>query len=240
MAKSVSFDVIGTCFSFDSAIQAITDCLGPRLSELSIDPKTLCYQWFYSAQRDFTYASICGAYLPIAQVLRATFKRACFIVDLPQTHVSDADVTAVMAAFRQLPPRPGLKTCIDGLRAAGWDVYGVTNGGVEASLAYFHNADITIDEAHLLSCDAIQVAKPDARVYEAANTHLSARSLGEDGQEQRWFVAAHAWDLLAARKAGFRTAYLSFEEHDPVTEVFGEFDVYAESMEELLVKMGQV
>jgi 2-haloacid dehalogenase len=50
-------------------------------------------------------------------------------------------------------------------------------------------------------------------------------------------VAAHSWDLLAAKKAGFKTAYLTMEEHDPVTDVFGSFDLYADSNEELLQKM---
>ena len=40
-----------------------------------------------------------------------------------------------------------------------------------------------------------------------------------------------------ARKQGFKTAYLDFEEHDPAPEVFGEFDLYAGSMRELLDKM---
>lgn len=44
-------------------------------------------------------------------------------------------------------------------------------------------------------------------------------------------------DLIAARKAGFKTAYLDMEEHDPVTEVFGTFDLYASSFEELLTRM---
>jgi 2-haloacid dehalogenase len=53
-------------------------------------------------------------------------------------------------------------------------------------------------------------------------------------------VAAHAWDLLAARKAGFKTAYLRFEEWDGVEEVFGEFDIVADDMEDLLKKMSNV
>jgi len=91
-------------------------------------------------------------------------------------------------------------------------------------------------EDHLLSCDDIKVAKPDVKVYESANRHLTSRGLGE-GNGQRWFVAAHAWDLTAAREAGFKTAYLYHEEHDPVTEIFGPFDLYAEDMRDLLRKM---
>lgn len=236
MAKSANFDVLGTCFGFEGAIEAIRTRLGPALAAAQVDPKTLCFSWFFTAQRDFTYTSIAGNYTPIAQVLKHTFKRACQVVDIPGDRISDEDVASVMAEFAKLQPRPGLKVCYDGLRASGWDVYGVTNGGKQASLNYYKLANIDLDEDHLLSCDDIQVAKPDPRVYSNANQHLSARGL--DGE--RWFIAAHAWDLLAARKAGFKTAYLTLEEHDPVTELFGTFDLYADSMEELLEKMNAV
>lgn len=240
MTLSASFDVIGTCFDFGIPIAAIQDRLGTKLSTAKSDPKTLFFAWFYAAQRDFTYVSIAGSYKPIADVLRLTFRRACLIVDLPADAVSDDDIAYVMKAFKSMAPREGLKECFDGLREAGWDVYAVTNGGVETSLAYYRNANIELDSAHLLSCDDIKVAKPDIKVYERAHEHLTKQGLAERGDGKRWFVAAHAWDLIAARAAGFKTAYLDFEEHDPVTEVFGEFDVYASSMVELLKKMKQI
>ncbi|KAL6708083.1 hypothetical protein ACN47E_003517 [Coniothyrium glycines] len=240
MTNSASFDVIGTCFDFGVPIKAIHDRLGPKLSTAAVDPKTLFFSWFYAAQRDFTYVSISGSYKPIAQVLKMTFRRACRVVDLPADAVTDEDIEAVMKAFKSMEPREGLKRCFDGLREAGWDVYAVTNGGLETSLAYYHAANIELDEAHLLSCDDLKIAKPDVKVYENANRHLTSKGLGNDGDGHRWFVAAHAWDLIAARKAGFKTAYLDFEEHDPVTEIFGKFDVYATSMDELLTKMKSI
>lgn len=242
MTKSASFDVIGTCFAFSVPISTIQSRLGPKLSTAAVDPKTLFFSWFYAAQRDFTYVSMTGSYVPIAQVLESTFRRACAVVDLPVDAVTDEDVEEIMKAFKAMGPRDGLKKCFDGLREAGWDVYGVTNGGSETSLNYYRNAGIELDEQHLLSCDHIQIAKPDVRVYENANRHLSetvrhAKEALGTGGGARWFVAAHAWDLIAARKAGFKTAYLDFEEHDPCTGIFGEFDLYASSMEELLGKL---
>jgi len=236
MTKSVSFDVLGTCFDFHRAIDAIERRLGSKLKSINVDSKSLFFSWFYAAQRDFTYTSIVGNYTPIAQILKQTLRRACQIVDLPGEQVSDDDITAVMQEMQRLAPRPGLKKCYDELREAGWDVYGVTNGGKETSLNYYKLANINLDKDHLLSCDDIKKAKPDPQVYKTTNEHLDARGLG-DSEGDRWFVAAHAWDLIAARKAGFKTAYLSSEEHDPVTGVFGEFDLYVDSMEELLQEL---
>ncbi|KAK5164938.1 uncharacterized protein LTR77_009603 [Saxophila tyrrhenica] len=237
MSKSISFDVLGTCFAFDAAIAALTDRLGPRLKAINVDPKTLFFSWFYAAQRDFTYLSLVGSYTPIAQVLKHTLRRACLIVDLPADQApTDEDVAAVMQAVTALEAREGLKACFDGLKGGGWEVLAVTNGGMETSLDYYRKAGVELDAQHLLSCDDMKVAKPDVRVYENANRHLDALGAGKGGGE-RWFVAAHAWDLIAARKAGFKTAWLGFEEGDPATEVFGEFDVYAGSMGGLLEKM---
>ncbi len=75
MTKSVCFDVLGTCFGFDAAIEAIEERLGPRLKAIGVDPKTLFFSWFYAAQRDFTYTTVVGQYVPIAQVLKHTLKR---------------------------------------------------------------------------------------------------------------------------------------------------------------------
>ncbi|EGP89296.1 uncharacterized protein MYCGRDRAFT_39493 [Zymoseptoria tritici IPO323] len=240
MPKSASFDVLGTCFEFEPAIKIIQSRLQKQLTAHSLDATTLCFSWFFAAQRDFTYTSLCDSYTPIAKILQCTFKRACAVVGIPLSEVSDEDVAAVMQAVKNLSPRPGLKVCFDGLREAGWDVYGVTNGGKETSLRYYELAGIELDGEHLLSCDEIQVAKPDARIYARTNEFLSERGLGAKGDGERWFVAAHAWDLLAARKAGFKTAYLRFEEWDGVEEVFGTFDVVADGMEELLEKMKKV
>lgn len=142
-----------------------------------------------------------------------------------------------MAAFKAMEPRKGLKGCFDGLRKAEWDVYAVTNGGKETSLQYFRNASIELADDHLLSCDEIQAAKPDVKVYNAATSLVGGKG---SGAGERWFAACHGWDLIAAREAGFKTAWLDYEEYDPITSVFGEFDIYASSMDELLEKLNKV
>lgn len=237
MAKSAAFDVLGTCFHFGPVIDRIDAILhrDPTINT-TIDATSLFHSWFYAAQRDFTYVSVVGAYTPIAQILKATFRRACAIVDFPdaERNITDADLDALMAELRKLPPRDGLAQCFDALRRAGWDLYAVTNGALEGSLKYFELAGIELDKDHLLSCDDLQVAKPDLKVYANANAWLDRRGCEatSGGTGQRWFVAAHSWDLIAARKAGFRTAWVAHEERDPVTAVFGEFDVLAKDLRE--------
>lgn len=190
MSKSVCFDVLGTCFGFEKAIDTIEERLGKKLEKVNVDSKSFFFSWFYAAQRDFTYCSIVDSYVPIAQILSKTFKRACLIVDLPEAEVADDDVVAVMGAIKGLEARVGLKECYDGLRADGWNVYGVTNGGSETSLGYYQKADIELATTNLMSCDDLRKAKPDLAVYESAKKAVT--TAGCTG-ENRWFVAAHAW-----------------------------------------------
>lgn len=190
MTRSVCFDVLGTCFGFENAINTIQQRLGSKFEKANIDSKSFFFSWFYAAQRDFTYNSMVDNYLPIAQILSKTFKRACLILDIPATDVSDDDVTAVMEAVKGLKPREGLKLCYDGLRNQGWDVFGVTNGGKETSLGYYQKASIELATDHMLSCDEIKKAKPDVKVYDNAREIVA---LAGCTGAHRWFVAAHSW-----------------------------------------------
>lgn len=140
--------------------------------------------------------------------------------------------------MRALPARDGLKECFEVLRGAGWDVLACTNGGRGGTEGYFRGAGVEgVSGDAVVSCDEVGggVAKPDLRVYGAVNELLDGRDGGEArGKKKgnRWFVAAHSWDLIAARKAGFRTAWVAHEEGDACRGLFGEFDVVAGGMRE--------
>lgn len=70
----------------------------------------------------------------------------------------------------------------------------------------------------------IQLAKPAPKVYDAIWNNV----VGEKGsREKGWFVASHTWDLHAAKKAGFKTAWVAYEEHLVLDDVFGHPDVVA-------------
>ena len=72
-------------------------------------------------------------------------------------------------------------------------------------------------------CQLIRLCAQYARTLERA---------GADPKQgdECWFIAAHTWDLLPARSAGFKTAYVDFEEIYPCEEIYGKPDVFEDGL----------
>lgn len=76
----------------------------------------------------------------------------------------------------------------------------VTNGAQKTTEGYVSQAGLEKYVEAVKSCDEVGLGKPFPEVYTMANKTLDA--FGEKGEGGRWFVAAHSWDLHAAKKAG--------------------------------------
>src|SRR5262249_25061244 len=72
--------------------------------------------------------------------------------------------------------------------------------GVKAQL---QNAGLTRFFDESISVDSVRRFKPDLEVYRSAATHLQAQP------GDLMLIAAHAWDVLGAMKAGWRAAFVA-------------------------------
>lgn len=81
----------------------------------------------------------------------------------------------------------------------------------------------------LLSCDSISITKPNRAAYQLA--------LERSGVET-WMVAAHAWDVAGASRAGLKTAFVTSVEGSYL-DVYPKPDVLAGSLLEAAQAMLQ-
>lgn len=77
----------------------------------------------------------------------------------------------------------------------------VTNGSKSTTQGYVDQAGLKEYVDNVKSCDEVGLGKPFGEVYAMAHRAVDELT-GEEGREERWFVAAHMWDLHAAKKAG--------------------------------------
>jgi 2-haloacid dehalogenase len=113
------------------------------------------------------------------------------------------DREALGQAMRQLPPHPEVREALMQLRNAGFRLATLTNSTATVAEAQIVNAGLNDLFEQLLSADTVRRLKPAAEPYRWA-----AQQLGVETGDIR-LVAAHAWDIAGAIRAGCATAFVS-------------------------------
>lgn len=143
------------------------------------------------------------------------------------------------------------------------DVWAATNGSLQLGRSSFlrvlgdsDGADLDSEAAGLgrsnkdnavgagvglFSCDEIGAAKPDPKVYTEVLRRTKAEPMDASTAKKEyqgiWFVASHTWDTFAAKQAGFRTAWVTYEEFYSCPSVYGTPDVVGRNLEEIAEKI---
>lgn len=141
---------------------------------------------------------------PISKILTLTLPRSLtFALSYTPSLTSSAlpSLTPVTSKLTALTPAPTLPEAWNLLHTHSVQIIVVTNGAKKTTLGYIDSAGLSglVGPENVLSCDDVGLAKPHREVYEGAMKRCAALG-GEEGA--RWFVAAHAWDVCAARKNG--------------------------------------
>ncbi|KAJ0417812.1 HAD-like domain-containing protein [Aspergillus carlsbadensis] len=227
--KNVVFDVVGTLVSYDTLITTLETRLGDRLRAEGVKPSLLANTWIEVAEREYTYLSMSGKYVPFVQCMAQLFYRVLHLADIPDPRdfATDEDVRALMGAYDQLTMRPGAAECIRKLRDAGFTVWALTAADLDGVAGLFAKAGVEMPRENLLSCDLYGVGKPDPLAYAPLLEQLS------QGGAKPWFAAAHCWDVSAAQRKGFRGAYSLVLEKDKLPDLFGEIEVTADTLPEM-------
>ncbi|QRK10217.1 HAD hydrolase-like protein [Archangium violaceum] len=203
---TATFDMLGTFFSLES--------LRPRLSALGVPAPTL-ELWFAESLRDFFALSHAGGYAPIREVLEAALPRTLALVG--RGDVAPAHTAQVLEGLKELEPAEGAHEACELLSRAGWKLIALTNGGEASTRALLTRAGLLDRFSAVLSTDSVRTTKPHPTVYAVAR---------ERAEGEPWMVAAHAWDLQGAKRAGMRTAWVSRKEQRWL-DVFPEPEVRA-------------
>lgn len=101
-----------------------------------------------------------------------------------------------------MPARDGAADALARLAGAGLHVAVLTQSRTETGRAALEHAGLLGHVELVLGTDQTEAFKPDPRPYAHA-----VRQAGLPAGEV-WMTAAHWWDVLGARRAGMRTAYV--------------------------------
>ncbi len=117
----------------------------------------------------------------------------------PFAEVAGAVDPDLQERLRELEPAEDAREALERVRVAGAEAWILTNGGREASERLVARGDLGGLVARVRSVEEVERYKPDAAVYGLLPAGAA-------------LVAAHGWDVVGARAAGYRAVWVDREE----------------------------
>lgn len=145
--------------------------------------------------------TLTGGHRPFTDYMRAALERrlAC------EGANGDALDEALQRATR-LPSLPDAAAALATLVEAGYRIAVVTNSAADAASAALRSAQLDALVDFVVGADEVGAFKPDPRVYRHAAARLGV------APSAICLVAAHAWDVLGAMRAGWQAAWVGHRE----------------------------
>lgn len=209
----VLFDLNGTLLDPTTAVRSIGAGESERRLALSALDEGICLAMTDTAT---------GGYRQFSDHLRACLKR-----NLTLAGHSDAAIdSALELVGGGLEAYPGAEEALIKLAQAGLRLAVLTNSATSQAETALQRAGLRDRFEHVIGTDQVQAFKPDPRVYRHGASVLEAKP------QQILFVAAHGWDVFAAKRLGFQTGWVATNE-GVLAETVPEPDLQAQTLEKL-------
>jgi 2-haloacid dehalogenase len=157
-------------------------------------------EWFSNVVLYSQVTTIAGPYVDFGTIARAALNMTGGAHGLSLT---PADQDGILRGLVSLPPHADVRDALQQLRAAGFRLVTLTNSAPAAVEQQLKNAGIGEYFERSFSVDAVRKFKPAAEVYRLVATELQV------APSQLRLVAAHAWDVLGAMRAGCAAAFVA-------------------------------
>lgn len=156
--------------------------------------------WFLQLLQSALVATVTDTYSDFGQIGAAALDMTA---ERQGVELSDEDKQRILGGMKTLPPHPEVTESLGRLRDAGIRLATLTNSAPQVAQAQMENSGLGDFFEQTLSADAVQRLKPAPEPY-----RMAAESLGVETGEIR-LVAAHAWDVAGALRAGCAAAFVA-------------------------------
>ena len=157
-------------------------------------------EWFETMIQSAMLGIITDTYHDFGAVAKGALEAVAARKDMT---LSETDTKTVVGQVRNLPPHPDVVEALTLLQNAGVRLATLTNSALEVAQAQLDYAGLSGYFERILSADSVKRLKPALEPYQHA-----AAELGVPTSDLR-LIAAHAWDVAGAKRAGCKTAFVA-------------------------------
>jgi 2-haloacid dehalogenase len=173
--------------------------MGPHFERMFGDPGVRV-AWFNQLIQSALVATVTGAYRQFGALAMAALEMTA---EQAGVELAEGDKEAVAAQLGQLPAHPEVPGALRRLGDAGLRLASLTNSTERVARAQLDHAGLLDLFEQVLSADTVHRLKPAPEPY-----RMAADRLGVPIGQVR-LVAAHAWDVAGAARAGCGTAFVA-------------------------------
>ena len=157
-------------------------------------------EWFSTLLLYSNVANVAGPYAEFGAIAGAALD---MVAAARKVTLPGQDRDAILGAMRSLPAHADVRPGLERLRKAGFRLVTLTNSAPAVVEQQIKNARLTDVIERSFSVDEVKRFKPAPEPYQYV-----ARELGITTPDLR-MVAAHAWDVVGALRAGCAAAFLA-------------------------------
>jgi 2-haloacid dehalogenase len=156
--------------------------------------------WFANVLLYSEVATLAGPYSDFASIGGAALD---MVASARGMTLSAADRSRILQGMLMLPAHPDVRDGLQTMRDAGLRLVTLTNSAPAAVQQQLTNAGLTAFFERSFSVDTVRRFKPAPEAYRSV-----AEALGVPVDQLR-LVAAHAWDIVGALRAGCAAAFVA-------------------------------
>jgi 2-haloacid dehalogenase len=221
MPEALGFDIYGTLVDPLDMREHLEDLLGDRagrFSEIWRD-KQIEYSFRRGLMRRYEDFGVC------------TQQALVFAMRSMDVVLSESEREGLLEEYQNLQAFPDVAPGLEKMKLAGHTVVTFSNG-VEATTRTLLDRSGVLPYLHdVLSVDDVKTFKPDPEAY-----HYLARRL-ERPADEVWLVSSNPFDVIGAKSAGLRAAWVK-RRPDAIFDPWDiEPDLVVENLEELAAEL---
>ncbi len=221
MPEALGFDIYGTLvdpLDMNEHLRGLVGEKADRFSELWRE-KQIEYTWRRGLMREYADFGVCT---------RQALAFAALSLDV---ELSADDRERLVEEYQNLRPFPDVVPGLERLRSEGHTLVAFSNGVEQTARELLGRGGVLDHLEAVVSVDDLGTFKPDPEVY-----GYLARRLDRP-VEETWLVSSNAWDVIGAKSAGLRAAWVR-RRPDAVFDPWDiEPDLVVENLEQLAGKL---
>ncbi|MDC6350361.1 haloacid dehalogenase type II [Zeaxanthinibacter sp. PT1] len=156
-------------------------------------------QWFSQLLQFAMAESLSGNYIDFGEVgkhtLEMTFTRL-------GKQISETEIINLLSMITSLDPHKEVPAALEKLKEAGYRMVTLTNGGLQTHTRQMAHSGLEQYFDALYSVEAVRKFKPHPETYNYVLEKEKCKA------SETMLIAAHAWDLLGAQRAGYKTGFI--------------------------------